>query len=66
MLLELCLSWLAELHGNELEAFSLESGDDGSDEASLDSVWLDHDVGSFLWHIVILFINYNFRLIHRF
>ena len=46
MLLELGFTWLTEFHGDELESFSLESGDDGTDESSLDTVWLDHDVGS--------------------
>ena len=50
VLLELLFSWLSKLHGNELESLSLESGDNLSDEASLDSVWLDHDVCSFSWH----------------
>ena len=61
VLLELSLSWLAEFHGNKLESFLLESGDDGSDEASLDTVWLDHDVGSFLCHSsMILFLILQF------
>ena len=44
--LELGLSWSALLHGNELESFSLKSGNDLSNESSLDTVWLDHDEGS--------------------
>ena len=54
MLLELCFTWLSDLHGDELEAFSLESGDDGTDEASLDTVWLDHDVGALISPINIM------------
>lgn len=44
MLLEHSLTWLAEFHGDQLETFGLESGDDLADEASLDGVWLDHNI----------------------
>ena len=48
VLLEVGTSWGAHLHGDELEAFSLEAGDDRSNESSLDTIGLDHDEGSFL------------------
>ena len=44
--LELVNTGLGELHGNELEALGLEALDDLTDEASLDTIRLDHDVGS--------------------
>ena len=47
MLLKVGLAWSAELHGDEFESLGLESGDDGSDESSLDAVRLDHDESSF-------------------
>ena len=46
VLLELLSAGLGKLHGDELEALGLEAGDDGTDEASLDTIGLDHDVGS--------------------
>ena len=46
MLLEVSTAWLAELHGDELEAFSFESLDDLSNESSLDTIRLDHDESS--------------------
>jgi len=36
-----------ELHSLELEALGLEASDDLADEASLDTVRLDHDVSAF-------------------
>ena len=46
MLLEFIGSWLSEFHGNKLESFLLESGNDSTNESSLDTVWFDHDVCS--------------------
>ena len=48
VLLEVGTAWLAELHADELEAFSLEASEDLTDESSLNAVRLDHDEGSFL------------------
>jgi hypothetical protein len=48
VLLEHTLSWLAHLHTNKLESLGLKSFHDFTDEASLNSVWLDHNVGSLL------------------
>lgn len=39
---------VGELEGNKLEASSLEPGEDLSNKSSLDSIRLDHDVGSLL------------------
>ena len=41
--LEVSLRWLDELHSEELESLLLKTLDDGSDEAALDSVGLNHD-----------------------
>lgn len=41
MLLEVGLARLGKLDGDELEATLLEAGDDGADEAALDTVRLD-------------------------
>ena len=38
-----------ELHGEELVSLLFETFDDFSDEATLDSVGLDHDVCAFLY-----------------
>ena len=48
MLLEVSTSWLSKLHGDKLEAFSLEAGNDLTHDSSLDTIGLDHDEGSFL------------------
>jgi hypothetical protein len=62
VLLELGFTWLSEFHSDELESFGLESGDDGTDESSLDTVWLDHDVGSLFGslHFCFYLLIYNF------
>ena len=57
VLLEHFFTWSAEFHGDELETFGLESGDDGTDESSLDTVWLDHDVGSLFGGLHFCFFN---------
>lgn len=59
MLLEVCLSWCAELEGGELVTLLLESGDDLTDESTLDTVWLDSNESLFschfyLWIILLL------------
>ena len=48
VLLEVFTAWSAQLHGDELEALSLEAGKDLTNESSLDTIGLDHDEGSFL------------------
>lgn len=40
------LGWLAQLDADQLEASVLESGDDGGNQSSLDSVGLDGNEGS--------------------
>ena len=58
MLLEVSTSWLGKLHGDKLEAFSLEAGNDLTNESSLDTVGLDHDesslFGGSLDHLLII------------
>lgn len=49
VLLELVLSRLGHLEANQLEALLLESGDDLSDQTSLDAIRLDHDESSFVF-----------------
>ncbi len=50
-----------ELEGSEVVSLLLESGDDGSDQSSLDTVGLNHDVGSLCCHL----LNYiKVNLIH--
>lgn len=44
VILEQCLSWLHKLEGHKVVASALEPLDDLSNEASLDSVGLHHDV----------------------
>jgi len=48
VLLEVLLTWLADLHGDELEALFLEALEDFTDETTLNTVWLNHDEGSLL------------------
>ena len=48
VLLEVGSTWSAKLHGDQLEALSLESLNDLSNESSLDTIRLDHDESSFL------------------
>ena len=50
MLLEHRFAWLGEFHSDELESFGFKSSDDVADKSTLDTVWLDHDVGSLSWH----------------
>ena len=60
VLLEHLLTGSAQFHGDELESLGLESGNDLTDEASLDTVGLDHDVGSFSLlglHLVFIIIK---------
>lgn len=44
VLLKLLLAGLAEFHAHEFKALCLESLEDGSDESSLDTIGLDHDI----------------------
>ena len=41
-------AWVADLHGDELEALLLEAADNGTDKSSLDTIGLDHNEGSLL------------------
>ena len=59
MLLELGFTWLSEFHGDELESFGLESADDLTDKTTLNTVWLDHDVGS-LFLLAVHFLCFLF------
>jgi len=43
------LSGWDEFECSQVVSFLLESGNDGSDQSSLDTVGFDHDVGSFCW-----------------
>ena len=43
---EVGLRWLDKLHSDKLEAFLLESRNDGSAKVALDTIGLDHDEGS--------------------
>ena len=47
VLFEVLFAWGGQFQGYEFEAFSFESWDDFSDQSSLDTVWLNHDEGSF-------------------
>lgn len=53
VLLKVCLSWSAELEGGELVTLLLESGDDLTDESTLDTVWLDSNESLFSCHFYL-------------
>jgi hypothetical protein len=48
VLFHVFLGGLGELHGDELESLGLETRKDGANESTLDTVGLDHNVGTFL------------------
>lgn len=51
MFLEHLLTRLAHLHSHELEASCLEFLNDSGHHSSLNSIWFDHNVGSFfVWN----------------
>jgi len=47
VLFKVFFGWGGQFKSSKVVSFLLESGDDGSNESSLDTVGLDHDVGSF-------------------
>lgn len=49
------LRWLAQLDSDQFETSVLESAQDGGDETSLDTVWLDSDESSFVVRHVCMF-----------
>lgn len=55
VLFEHCLTWLAKLHSNELESTLLKLLDDLADERSLNSVRLNHNIGSLLFWASLAF-----------
>ena len=42
------MAYLEHLHGNQFEAFLLETSDDLTDQSTLDTIRLDHDKGTLL------------------
>lgn len=57
MLFEMLLAWGAKLHGDKLESLLLKSFDDRADEATLDTIRLDHDEGALL--VLLLHVEYK-------
>ena len=62
VLLHVGAAWRAELHGDELESLLLESLHNGANESSLDTVGLDHDVGSLSFHNLLVYGTLFFRV----